>query len=166
MAVSPDGRTAVIAGAPFAAGDLYEVDLRSGRMTQLTHTARRFERAPVYLSDRRVAFGYQTLGTPEINGRIAVMDIKSRRVITVSPSDQIAGWPTALVGMTRVVYDAETGGRHAIWEVPATGGTPKRLLTIAATYPSLRRDGSILVRLQGVSGAKTLRIVSAPGAIR
>lgn len=105
MAVATDGRTAYM-GAPGRTtresepNDLFQVDLISGRVENLTNTPVESEDSPSFIDDHRVAFngGQLTTSAGGPNGYAAVFDLRTRAVSRLTEADETV---TELAATTR-----------------------------------------------------------------
>jgi eukaryotic-like serine/threonine-protein kinase len=167
LAVSPDGRRVAFVGQVGSTRQLYVRDLAAATAVGLPDTDGAY--SPAFSPDGAwIAFA--------AGGRIQKVDLGTRQVVTVAdvgrhprppaapPDPRRYDEPTvyglAWRGTDALVYGSFGGG---LWQVPATGGLPVLLTTLATEaefahrLPHVLPDGDrvLFTALDGVSGAST-----------
>lgn len=174
LAVAPDGGTALFpAQAPSQfseATDLWELNLDSGELRQVTATPDQREDEPVYVDDSTVIIttAEQSLGDGEPSGQLAQLNLDSGEVTPLTGPNQVVGSSAVDPSGRFVVYDAFPGNRRedqALWIVDLEKGSPELLLEAAARFPSFSDEGALLVlRPSDTPGPSRLEWLEIPEA--
>lgn len=158
-AVSPDGKDLALILSKDGNPELYIKNLRSGRLTRLTHTPRTAEASPdwspdgnwlVYVSDQ-TGVGRPQLYIISRNGGTPKR-ISSRGTQNIAPD-----WgPNNLIACA-----SRTGGRYAIAVIQPSSGQTSYLATDGADYedPSWAPDGRHIVAARSVNYQSSLYLL-------
>lgn len=155
------------------------LDVRSGRLEVVHQSAEPFE-APNWTPDGRTLI-FNVSGRGENRGVLRRFDLATR---TFSPldtgsanrnnNDHVLSFDGTMLGISH--QGPETGGRSAVYTLPATGGTPKLITKRAPSYlHGWSPDGKWLVYTGGRDGkfdiykiasdgtGEEIRLTDAPG---
>ena len=143
------------------------LDVASGRRTLLHGSAQPFE-APNWTRDGG-ALVYNGSGRGEGRGRLFRFDLATREAAAIDTglavknnNDHVLSFDGATIGMS----DQSTGdGQSAIFTVPLTGGTPKRVTSLGPSYlHGWSPDGKTLVYTGGRNGEFDIYAIAADGS--
>jgi hypothetical protein len=165
MTVRSDGKTAIIAGMAPGQGteptDLLEVDLQSGRVTALTHTAGISYFFPNFADSHDVVLVAGTANSPDApSPELRLLDRTTGVMRKLSQSSQAVVSASAPYGLKEVVYEVFGGyGNSSLWLVPIPDGIPRELQGHGYLWPSLDPTGQWI--LVGEVGTP-----SSPGGLK
>ncbi|MDQ6712779.1 MAG: hypothetical protein M3Z28_06265 [Candidatus Dormibacteraeota bacterium] len=157
MAVRADGKVALIAAMPAGTGamaaHLVELDLLSGKTTNLTTPSDLSEDYPSYVDERQVVFVSGMLNSPDYAPQLKLLDLSTGQTRTLSEARQFVRSASSAHTPRQVIYDAFASGggsQLSLWSVALDGKTPLQLTGGGYTWPSVDSSGHwILVKEVG-----------------
>jgi hypothetical protein len=152
MSFSPDGERLVLSYVTTHKrynqySDLFEIDLKTGKMKQLTHGAR--ARDPDVNRDGRIVAAVQKTG----HGELAVFDPKTKEWKTVFTASQF-DHPRWMPNGEDVVVSVHKDGQRDLWIVNAASGEGSRVTDDAAIEdrPIVDREERVVYYVSDKSG--------------
>lgn len=162
IAIRPDGKVALVAAMPPGAGAraarLVELDLASGKTSNVTPTSDLSEDFPSYVDENHVVYVSGMLNSPDYAPQLKLLDLDTGQTRTLSDTRQFVRSASVAHTPSRAIYDAFAsggGGPLSLWSVSLDGKAPVHLAGEGYTWPFVDQSGTwVLVTEVGTPGRR------------
>ena len=148
IGIRPDGKVALVAAMPTGAGAkaarLVELDLTSGKTTNVTTSSDLSEDFPSYIDEHQVVYVSGKLNSPGNPPQLKLLDLSTGQTRTLSKTRQFVRSASTSHAPTQVIYDAFASGggsQLSLWSVSLGGEAPVQLTGEGFTWPSVDFSG-------------------------